>query len=475
MQVTETLSEGLKRAFTVVLPASDVQTLREARLTDLGKQLRIPGFRPGKVPLPVVRQRYGSAVTAEVLEQSVTDAVRQVLSDRGLRAAMQPRIDLVNADPASDIEFKMELELLPEISIPDLGSLELTRRKAEVAPDTLEQALGNVAQRNRTWAEVSAEELGDRGAQGGETLQVDYVGRIDGAEFPGGSGQDVNIELGGSGFIPGFAEQLEGMKPGETRTITVTFPADYGARDLAGKEAAFEVTAKAVRKSEVPAVDEAFAAGLGFETLEELRDFVSRQIQREYDGLSRVRLKRDLLDRLNGMVDFALPEGMVEAEFKQIWDRVEEDRKADRLDDDDKDKDEETLRRDYRQIAERRVRLGLLLAEIGRTNGIQVTNDELNRAMRAEAARYPGQEAQVLDFFRKNPAAADGLRGPIFEEKVVDFVVDQAKVTDEAVAPAALAMEDASEPAAADQPAPDQPAPAQEAAAPTSDEPQPAG
>ena len=454
MHVTETLSEGLKRAFTVVLPASDVQTRREARLTDLGRQLRIPGFRPGKVPLPVVRQRYGSAVTAEVLEQSVTDAVRQVLSDRGLRAAMQPRIDLVSADPAQDIEFKMELELLPEIAVPELGSIELVRRKAEVAPDTLEQALGNLAQRNQKWTDVSAEELGDRGAQTGETLQVDYVGRIGGEEFPGGAGQDVNVELGGGGFIPGFAEQLEGMKPGEIRTITVTFPADYGAKDLAGKEATFDVTAKAIRKAKVPAIDEAFATSVGFENLDELRDFVSRQIQREYDGLSRMRLKRDLLDRLNGMVDFSLPEGMVEAEFKQIWDRVEEDRKADRLDDDDKSKDEETLRHDYRQIAERRVRLGLLLAEIGRANGIQITNDEMTRAMRAEAARYPGQEAQVMEFFRKNPQAADSLRGPIFEEKVVDFIVDQAKVAEEVVAPSALAAEESEDGNAAPAPAP---------------------
>ncbi len=347
MQVTETLSEGLKRAFTVVVPAADIESRREARLTDLGKNLRIPGFRPGKVPLPVVRQRYGNAVTAEVLEQSVTDAARQVLTDRGLRAAMQPRIDLVSADPARDVEFKLELELLPEIAVPDLSSLELVQRKAEVTPETLDQALENLARRNRSFVDIPAETLGERGAAPGEFVQVDYTGRVDGAEFPGGSGTDVNVEIGGGGFIPGFAEQLEGMRPGESRSIDVTFPPEYGVAELAGKQARFEVTAKAIKCAEIPAVDEEFATRIGFENVEELRDFVRRQIQREYDQLSRLGLKRDLLDRLNEMVSFTLPESMVDAEFNQIWSRLEADRQEDRLDEEDKAKDEETLRSEY--------------------------------------------------------------------------------------------------------------------------------
>jgi trigger factor len=441
MQVTETLSEGLKRAFTVVVPAADIQSRREARLTDLGKQLRLPGFRPGKVPLPVVRQRYGSAVTAEVLEESVNDAARQVMSDRGLRAAMQPRIDLVNADPARDLEFKLELELLPEIQLPDLTSLELVRRKADVSEEALSTALANLARRNRTVVPIPVEELGERGAAPGEVAQVDYVGRIDGGEFPGGSGTDVDVEIGGGGFIPGFAEQLEEIRPGETRSITVTFPEGYGVPDVAGKTAVFEVTGKAVKRIEEPAMDEAFATRLGFENLEELKDFARRQIQREYDEMSRLGVKRELLDRLNDMISFTLPDGLVEAEFSQIWNRVEADRKAGRLDEEDRAKDDETLRTEYRRIAERRVRLGLLIAEIGRANAIVVGQDELTRAMRTEARRYPGQEERMMEFFRKNPSAAETLRGPIFEEKVVDFILGQARVRETVVPPGELAAE----------------------------------
>jgi trigger factor len=438
MQVTETLAEGLKRAYTVVLPAADIEVRRNARLTDLGKTLRLPGFRPGKVPLPVVQQRYGKAVTAEVVEQSVADATKQVLSERGLRAAVQPRVTPVSADPAKDLEFTLEVELLPEIALPDFGTLELKRLKAEAAAETIDQSVAELARRNREFVELSDEQLGGRGAEKGEVVRLDYRGRIDGAEFAGGRGTDVEVEVAGSGFAPGFTEQIEGIRPGETRTITVTFPEGYGNAELAGKVAEFEIAAKAVKQILVPAVDDELARKLGFESLDELREVVRTQIQREYDQLSRLRLKRELLDRLDGMVSFTLPEAMVEGEFGQIWARLEADRKEDRLDEEDRNKDEAALRAEYRAIAERRVRLGLLLAEIGRSNTIVVSADEMTRAVRAEAARYPGREAQVMEFFRKNPAAAETLRGPIFEEKVVDYVFELAKMSEEVVPPEEL-------------------------------------
>jgi trigger factor len=445
MQVTETLSDGLKRAYTVVVPAADIESRRMARLTDLGKTLRLPGFRPGKVPLPVVKQRYGTAVSAEVLEDSVNEATRQVLSERGLRPAQQPKVDLVTADPttagATDLEFKVELELLPDIALPDFGALSLTRHKAEVAPEAVDKALTEIATRNRDLTEIPAEELGDRGAATGEVLTVDYVGKVEGTPFPGGTGTDTDVEIGGSGFIPGFSEQMEGMKPGDVRTIDVTFPETYGSKELAGKAATFDITAKRLRKAVVPAIDEALATRIGFESLEELRGVITQQMQREYDGLSRLRIKRQLLDALSDLATFAAPEGMVEQEFSQIWQRLEADRSAGRLDEDDKDKDDDTLKAEYRAIAERRVRLGLLLAEIGRANSIVVSPDELNRAMRAEAARYQGQEAQMMELFRKYPAAADTLRGPIFEDKVVDFILELAKIEEETVTPERLAEE----------------------------------
>ncbi len=439
MQVTETLSEGLKRGFTVVVPAADIESRRTARLTDLGKQLRLPGFRPGKVPLPVVRQRYGTAVDAEVLEQSVNEATQQVLSDRGLRPALQPKVDVVSRTPDknTDLEFKVEIELMPEISPPDFSGIALTRLRAEVAGEDVDRALAEIAGRARDFEDVSE----DRGAETGDMVTVDFTGSIDGTPFPGGAGTDTDVEIGGSGFIPGFSEQIAGMRPGETRAITVTFPEAYHAAELAGKEAQFEITAKKLRRPLVPALDDALAEKLGFEGLDEVRQAISQRMQREYDQLGRMRLKRELLDALAERADFPVPEGMVQGEFAQIWQRIEADKTAGKLDPEDAAKDEDTLRSEYRAIAERRVRLGLLLAEIGRSNAITVGGDEMTRAMRMEASRYPGQEAQVIEFFRKNPQAADTLRGPIFEDKVVDYVLELARVEERVVSPEELARE----------------------------------
>ncbi len=445
MQVTETLSEGLKRGFTIVVPAADIETRRNARLTDLGRTLRLPGFRPGKVPLPVVRQRFGTAVTAEVLEESVKGATQQVLSERGLRPAVQPKVDLISKDPGvgmtADLEFNIELELLPEIELPDFAAIALTRLKAEVSDDTVDKTLADIAGRNRGLEDIPPDELGDRGGAKGEMAVVDYIGRIDGVEFAGGTANDMPIEVGGDGFIPGFTDQLEGIRPGETRIIEATFPDPYQAPALAGKAAQFEVTAKKIQRVVPTPVDDALAQKLGVASLDELRRNITRRIQIEYDQLARLRLKRELLDRLSEAVSFAIPQSMVDTEFEQIWQRLVADRKEGRVEDDDKEKDDETLRSEYRAIAERRVRLGLLLAEIGQSNQITVSPDEMMRAMQAEAARYPGQEAAVIEFFRKNPRSADHLRGPIFEDKVIDFVLELAKTTDQVVAPDELAKD----------------------------------
>ncbi len=278
MQVTETLSEGLKRAYTVVVPASDIETKRSARFANLGKTLKLPGFRPGKVPLTLVRQRYGTAVTAEVLEESVSEATRQVLSERGLRPAQQPKVDLVSLDvggaAAKDLEFKVELELLPEIALPDFSAISLTRMKVEASPETVDKTLADIARRNRELVEITSEELGDRGAAQGEVLTVDYVGRVDGEVFPGGTGNDIVVDVGGEGFIPGFTEQLEGMKPGETRTIEVTFPPDYAVPTLAGKPATFEVTAKKLSRPVVPELDDELAKKIGFDDMAAMREAV---------------------------------------------------------------------------------------------------------------------------------------------------------------------------------------------------------
>ncbi len=437
MQVTETLSDGLKRGFAVTVPASDLEDKRTARLREIGKTIRLPGFRPGKVPPTIVRQRYGTAVMAEVLEESVNAATRQVLDDRGLRAAGQPKVDVTQVEDEKDLQFTVEVELLPEIAMPDFGAIELVRYRAEPADEAVDKALTEIGNRQEGREPVTE----DRGAQMGDTLTVDFLGKVDGTPFPGGTGTDMAVKLGGSGFIPGFSEGMEGMKPGEQRTINVTFPEQYHAPELAGKAATFDLTAKTLEQPKPAVMDDELAKTMGFEDLTDLRKLVVQQIQREYDQVSRMRIKRDLLDALSKAAEFPVPPSMVQAEFDQIWQRVEADLKAGKADEEDKNKDEDTLKADYRAISERRVRLGLLLAEIGRGNGIQVQADEMTRAMRAEAGRYPGQEAQVMEFFRKNPQAADNLRGPLYEEKVVDFILDLAKVEDRMVPPDELSAE----------------------------------
>jgi trigger factor len=440
MQVTELSAEGLKRAFQIVVPAASLAERREARLKKLGAELRLPGFRPGKVPASVVKARYGQAVSGEVLEESVNQATQQVISDRGLRPALRPKIELVNYSDGADLEYKLDLEVLPEIPMPEFTGIELEREKATPGDEQVDGFLATMRERLAETEDVAEV----RPAAKGDILVCDFEGRLKdedgslGEPFPGGTMKDMAIEVGGGGFIPGFAEGLEGMSPGDSRTLEVTFPAGYQAAELAGKPAVFAVTAKALKRKVLAEVDDEFAKKLGVDDVAALRARVTESLQREYDGLARAKVKRALLDVLAERASFTVPEGMVEAEFNQIWQRVEADMKAGEVDEEDKGKDEATLKADYRKIAERRIRLGLLLSEIGRTNSIQVTNEELSNAMRMEAMRYPGQAKQVMEFFQKNPQAVEGLRAPIYEEKVVDFVLELAKVTEKPVPPADL-------------------------------------
>src|SRR5690349_4853444 len=357
MQVTEVANEGLKRAYTVVVPAGDIAAERQKRLTELGRDLRLPGFRPGKVPPKVVAQRYGQAVMGEVLEQSVNSATNQVVTDRGLRPAQQPKIELVNFAPEADLEFKVELEILPEIPMPDFAGIAVERLKAEPSDEQVNKALETIASRNRKLEDI----IEEKAAEKGEILVCDFVGRLDPAEgeegpgeaFPGGTATDMPVEVDGPGFIPGFTEQLVGMRPGETREVKVTFPEEYGSKALAGKAATFTVTAKGLKRSVTPPADDELAKSIGFDDLEKLKEAVRGSLQQEYDQLARMKVKRALLDALSSRAEFPVPEGMVEAEFNQIWQRIEADMKAGRLDEDDKGKDEETLKAEYRGIAER--------------------------------------------------------------------------------------------------------------------------
>lgn len=449
MQVTETLSEGLKRGYTVTVPADDLEARRKSKLAELGKGLNLPGFRPGKVPSSVVRQRYGAAVISEVLQESVQEATQAMLTERGLRIAVAPKVDVLvpglGPTEARDLEFKVELEVLPEIKMPDFSALHFTRLKAEPDDATIASTLERIATGNASLEPI--EEV--RGAAKGEVLTVDFDGKIDGKPFPGGSAAKVAIEIGGASVLPGFSEQVEGMRPAEVREVNVTYPADYPTAALAGKEASFTVTAVGLARRVPPPIDDELGKKLGLDSLEALRETVRRQLQGEYDGMTRLRLRRALMDALAGSAEFTPPQSLVDAEFDGIWKRVEEEKAAGREEPEDQDKDAETLKAEYRAIAERRVKLALLLAEVGRVNGIAVTEDETARALRVEAGRYRGREQEVVDFYRRNPRAVEALRGPILEEKVVDFVLELAHVDEQKVTADELMQEPPTEVAGA--------------------------
>lgn len=437
MQVTETLSDGLKRGFTVVVPEPELAAKREKRLAELSKTMQMPGFRPGKVPMSMVRKRYGEAVAAEILEATVNDASDRLLSERGLRPAMQPKLEITKPGQDSDLEFTVEMEVLPEVALPDVSDITLTKPVAAVTDEAVAKSLANLAEQRKSYQPVEE----TRPAAAGEQLKVDFIGRIDGVPFDGGTASDVDVIVAGPGFIPGFTEQLEGVSAGETRTIQVNFPEDYGAKELAGKQAEFEITVKSLAVAQVPAIDDELAKTMGLESVDDLKAKVGEQIGREFEQLSRVKLKRGLLDALAERAQFAAPASLVEAEFSEIWRQVEAAKEAGQEDPEDAAKEESVLRADYQAIADRRVRLGLLVAEIGRANEVQVTDQELQRAMFNEAMRYGQQAMQVVEFFRKNPQQMERFRGPIFEDKVVDLLLGQVKQEEVSVTPEELAAD----------------------------------
>jgi trigger factor len=434
MQVTETLTDGLKREFKVIVPAADIEKKVAERLKRLGASARLPGFRPGKVPTSLLKKRYGSSVMGEVLEQAVSDSSSETIRARGLRPAMQPKVSIAKFGEGEDLEYTMAMELLPDIEPVEFSAIELEKLTVEVPESEVEEALKGLAARQRR-SEPVAE---PRPAKQGDIVVIDFVGKLGETEFPGGSAQDYHLELGKGSFIPGFEDQLVGAMPGEQRTVTVTFPADYGNADLAGKEARFAVTIKELREPVETPVDDELAKAMGLESLEALHTHLREQIESEYKSLARVRLKRALLDVLADRHHFPVPAGMVDSEFQEIWKQIEADRKEGRLDAEDAAKSDDELRQEYTTIAERRVRLGLLLSEVGRQNNIQVTADELNRAVLNEARRYPGQERKVFEWYQKNPDMVARLRAPIYEDKIIDFILELIKFKERKVTPQEL-------------------------------------
>ncbi len=434
MQVTETNADGLKREFKVVIDANEIDKKVQTRLKEAGKQARIPGFRPGKAPMGLLRQRFGQAVLGEVLEGAVKDSSEQAIQERGLRPAQQPKIEVESFDEGKDLEYKISMEVLPDVEPADFSQVELEKLTVTVPEAEVDEALERLASHHK---ESKALEE-PRPAQKGDILVVDFKGSVDGEELEGMAGEDQELELGSNRFVEGFEDQLIGAEPGEDREVKVTFPSAYMNERLAGREAVFQVKVKDIREAEPVTLDDELAKKFGEDSLDELKDRVREQIRQDYEKVARNKVKRVLLDRLSELHDFDVPPTMVEQEFAQIWQQIEQDKHAGKLDPEDAGKSDEELRRDYQAIAERRVRLGLLLSEVGRRNALEVTQEELNRALIEELQRHPGQERQVFEFFQNNPNAMAQLRAPLYEEKAVDFILDQAKVTEREVTPQEL-------------------------------------
>lgn len=437
MQVTETHAEGLKREYKVVVNADEIDQKVQNRLQEVGKDARIPGFRPGKAPMSILRQRFGQAVLGEVLERAVNDSSQQALTERGLRPAQQPRIEIESFDQGKDLEYKMSMELLPDIEPMDFSEIELERLKVAVPDSEVDEALERLAAQMKDTRPLETE----RPAEKGDVLVIDFKGTVDGEPYPGMEAEDHHLELGSSSFIEGFEDQLVGVKPGEEREVTVTFPEAYGNEQLAGKEAVFHVKVKEIRESVPTPIDDELAKKMGEESLDELKARVRERLQHDYEEVARTRMKRRLLDKLSEAHTFEVPPSMVDSEFEQIWQQIEHDREHGRLDAEDAGKSEEELKADYRQIAERRVRLGLLLSEVGRRNNIEVSQDELNQALLREVQRYPGQERQVFDYYQNNPNALAALRAPVYEDKVIDYILELANVSEREVSPEELRKE----------------------------------
>jgi trigger factor len=449
MQFTERQSEGLLRVYDVTVPAAELQQKLAAKIAEVQPRVRINGFRPGKVPASHIRKLYGPSMMQDIINETVQSSTRQSLEKANARPASEPTLDVKSdisqvAAGQADLQFEVSLEIMPDFEPADMKSISITRPVAKVADGEVETSLADLYKANRGFEDK------DGAAADGDQVVIDFVGRMDGEVFEGGSANDAPVTIGSKQFIPGFEEQLTGAAKDEDRTLNVTFPDDYGAAELRGKSAQFDVKVKAVKGPKQGDPDDAWAAGLGFDSLGALKDALRQRIENDYAQQSRAKAKRALFDKLDEAHDFELPPRMVEAEFNQIWRQLEADRTAGRLDPSDEGKSDDELKGEYRAIAERRVRLGLLLAEIGRRHKVEVSEEEVGNAIAAQARNFPGQERQIFDMYQRNPNMIAQVRAPLYEEKVVNYLLELINVTNDDVGKDALFAED-------DAPAPKKP------------------
>lgn len=440
MNVTETKSEGLSREFRVSIPKGDLNAKFNAKISELQPKMNLKGFRPGKVPAAHIKKMYGKSIMGDLVNDLVQETSDKALAEKALRPASRPSIQLTSdqeklINGEADLDYSIALEIMPEFEPTDISTISIERMVAEIPEEEIQESLQRLADNNKAY------ETKEGKAENGDAVVIDFVGSIDGEKFDGGAAEGHTLVLGSGRFIPGFEEQLIGASAGEDVKVNVKFPDEYQAENLKGKDALFEVKVHEVKAPKDVEINDEFAKTLGLEGLDALKDAIKAQISGELGFATRQQVKRVLLDALDERHSFDLPPLMVKAEFQQIWAQFEAEKKADRLSEEDKAKSDEELRAEYQKIAERRVRLGLVLAEIGRRADVQITNDELVRALRQEASRYPGQEKQVIEFYTKNQNAMAQLRAPIYEEKVVDHILDKATVTDKPVSREVLMKE----------------------------------
>jgi trigger factor len=447
MQVTETLSQGLKREFKVVLPATELEERLTSELTTLKDRVRINGFRPGKVPVAHLRRVYGRSVMADVVQNAVNEANRKIVEENSLKLAYEPHVQFPESkeevekalEAKADLAFTVALEVLPTFELADLSDVTVKKPVAEVTDAEMTESLERMARQNVSY------ETKDGPAAAGDRVTVDFLGRIDGKEFEGGKAEDIKVEIGSNTFIPGFEDQLVGLRAGDEKLVKIAFPVNYLAEHLAGKAAEFDVKVKEVAAPGELKIDDDLAKGFGMESLDKLKDAVRGAIRRDFDGQSRRKVKKELLDALDAKYSFELPASLVEQEFKAVWTQVEGEMRSSGKTFADEGTTEEKARAEYHAIAERRVRLGLVLAQIGEKTDIKISDDEVRQALVERVRQYPGQERQVWEFYQKNPQALAEIRAPLFEEKVVDHILSQVKVDEETVSKETLFGDDDSE------------------------------
>ncbi len=434
MQITETVSEGLRREYKVTVGAADLDARLVGKLEEIKPRLSLKGFRPGKAPVSFLKKTYGKSMMGEIVEAAVNEGSQKAVTDNSLKVAFPPRVEPVGdvqqvIDGKADLEFRVLVDLMPDFELGDVSKIEVERLVSDVTDADVDDAIKRLAEQSRSYTPRAEGEA----AQKDDAVTIDFVGRVDGEEFTGGKADDFNLVLGSGQLIPGFEDQLVGVKAGEARDVNVTFPSDYPEEKLAGKDALFAVTVKEVKAADPLVIDDELAKKLGLDTLGTLKDRMRDQLKREYAAASRLHLKRRILDALDAQHSFSLPPTMVEGEFNGIWSQVEAELKREGKTTEDEGKSEDELKKEYHDIAERRVRLGLVLARLGEQNGLSVGNDEIQRAIAARARQFPGQEQQVFEYYARNQQALAEIRAPLFEDKVVDFIAELAQVTDKKV------------------------------------------